>query len=363
MRKITRIFFIIIILFIILLFVYLTPKNYNLEYKLDDVLVKETYNKKGKYYIMEYKYKDMSFKQILYNDYTKSRKLINKIDIIEEKENICLLGISDELNTYPLCKNNETYLNYHLVDNLSKKLDKKYNQKPEFNNSSYKNISINYLNDKTFLIWNYQGLDIMNKKVTKSINFFENDVYDINLAAKINDYFIIPDYTNDYYFESVHLYNVENNKKSTWNLGKKIYFDSYIMGTYENSLYLFDRKEKKEYELVPHKEKLRNVNPTTLINSNFEKVSLQKLINNKGIFTYDNPIKFKLQDGNLYRVIDEYRELVSTGKIKEIVYYDQNEVYYLIDDSLYMFNDIYGEVKLMTNFEWTFNYKNLIFIY
>lgn len=363
MKKITRIFLTIIILFIIFLFVYLTPKNYDLEYKINDVLVKESYNKDQEYYLIEYSFNDSYFKQVVYDDYTKARKLVQKIDVIEHGDIICLVGKSKEIEIYPVCKDNEENISYRLVDKLKEKFSKSYFNTPETINETYKNISLNYLNDKTFLIWNYNGIEIINKDIKKTVDFFEKDIYEIKLASKVNNYFVIPNYEADYYFDSIYLYNVDKDRQITWNLNTSISFDSYVMGTFEKSLYIFDKKQKKEYELVPHKEKLRKVSPTILSESNFEDISLQKLINKEMMFTYDTPVEYKLQNGKLYKTIQDYNELISNHEVKEIVYQDKDEVYYLVDDSLYLYNDIYGEIKIMTNFEWTFNYENLIFIY
>ena len=213
------------------------------------------------------------------------------------------------------------------------------------------------------MIWNYSGIDIINKDFKKTINFFEKDIYEIGLASKVNNYFVIPNYEDDYYFDSIYLYNVDKNKKIIWELNASISFDSYVMGRFDKSLYIFDKKQKSQYELVPHKEKLRRVSPIILNKGLFEDISLQKLINNEMTFTYDNPLRYELQNGKLYKIVQDYEELVSNNEVKEIIYQDKDEVYYLIGDTLYMYNNIYGEVKLMSNFEWTFNYENLIFVY
>ncbi len=49
--------------------------------------------------------------------------------------------------------------------------------------------------------------------------------------------------------------------------------------------------------------------------------------------------------------------------VKEIVYSTEDTVYYLEGDTLYYYNDSDGEVLVISNFEWNFNYKNMIFIF
>ena len=363
MNKINRLLLVIASLFIIFIYVYITPKNYELKYKVNNITVKETYNKEDKYYLFEYTHKNNRYKSVIYNDYTKSRKLIKEIKIVNIDNSTCIVPLSKELSVRPLCSNASQNISYHLIENAENKLDESYFEKIKPINEKYKNISINYLNDRAFIIWYYNGMHIINKDSKKSISLFDKDVYEIDLAAILNNYFIIPNYDDEYYFDLVYLYDIEKDKKITWELNKTISFDSYVMGGLDNSLYLFDKKQKIEYELVPHKKKLRKVTPKVLKNGIFHNISSNKLLNNKEVFSYNYPVCFELKDNKLYKVIDDYKELISKNDVTFLVHQDKNEVYYLVGDSLYMYNDIYGEVKLMSNFEWNFNYENLIFVY
>ena len=55
--------------------------------------------------------------------------------------------------------------------------------------------------------------------------------------------------------------------------------------------------------------------------------------------------------------------IVSNKDIKDIIAIKEDNVLYLVDDTLYFYNILYGEIKVMTNFEWNFNYKNNIYFY
>ena len=363
MKKIIRLFFIISILFIIFLITYFSPREYSLDYKKDGVKIHEYYSKKDKYYKLSFNYKNSVYEFIAFDEYSKNRKLIDRIKTIEVGEYTCLIPESKELVTYPLCKQGSENISYHLVDGLSEKINANLYQTLPPKKSKYKNIEINALNDKTFLIWNYSGLDIINKEENKSVEIFGKDVYDISLAYLLNDYFVIPDYENDYRFHKIYLYNLKKHELSVWKLNNYIYFDSYILGSKNESLFIFDRKDKKEYEIVPHKEKIRTISPKVLSNGEWKKVSSQKLLNNKISFSEKEIIKYEIIDYKLYKIHNNYKELISKQKVKSIISYNQDEVYYLVDDSLFLFTEAYGEVKLMTFFEWNFNYENKIFVY
>ena len=39
-----------------------------------------------------------------------------------------------------------------------------------------------------------------------------------------------------------------------------------------------------------------------------------------------------------------------------------NDIYYISDDKLYVYSSFDGDKLLVENFEWNFNYKNIVFI-
>ena len=55
--------------------------------------------------------------------------------------------------------------------------------------------------------------------------------------------------------------------------------------------------------------------------------------------------------------------LVTNKEVKDIVKQDNEYVYYLVDDKLYVYSDEFGEILLLDYFELTFNYSNLIYIF
>ena len=127
MKKIVKLFLIIIVLFIIFLYVYLTPKNYDLEYNLKNVNIEEEYDKDNKYYEINFEYNNFEYKYISFDKYNKSRKIIKNIDIYEYKEYTCLVAESDVIKLYPLCKNKiGLNIDYHLVEELKKDISMNY---------------------------------------------------------------------------------------------------------------------------------------------------------------------------------------------------------------------------------------------
>ena len=93
--------------------------------------------------------------------------------------------------------------------------------------------------------------------------------------------------------------------------------------------------------------------------------SLLTLSNEEQTFTYQNNYKFSLKDNILYLsyLDNKIKTKISNNEVKEIVYINNDCIYYIADDSLYFYDLEYGETKLITYSEWNFNYNNMIFIY
>ncbi len=363
MKKQFKILLFIIVLFIIFLIFYLTPKNYELEYQIDGIDIKEEYHKENNYYEISLKYQNEEYKYVTFDKYSKSRKIINNIDTFSDEDYICLIMESDIIKTYPLCKKGNENIDYHLVNELKNDISSNYYKVVNSNKNKYKNLDINYLDNKIYLIWNYNGIYLINKDEFKTIDVFDKDVYDISLAFLWNNNFVIPNYADEFYFDKFYIYNLVDNELYDWKLKNPIYFDSYLLGFYDKSVFIFDRKQNKEYELVPHKKKIRSVSPKILNKNEWNKVSTNKLRSQSLSFGYDEIISYNIKNNKLYMIIDDYEILLSCQNVKDIVYYNNNEVYYLVDDTLYKYNLEYGEIKIMSCFEWNFNYKNMIFVY
>ena len=48
--------------------------------------------------------------------------------------------------------------------------------------------------------------------------------------------------------------------------------------------------------------------------------------------------------------------------VTDIIRIKDNVIFYLKTDTVYAFEQLKGSIRLLTNFEWNFNYKNMIYI-
>ena len=227
-----------------------------------------------------------------------------------------------------------------------------------------------YNQDKSaFLLWNYKGFYYLNNNITDTLKITDHDVYNLNVIAKLNNLVILADYNEDYHFNKFIIINLGSGKKSTWKIDYDISMDSYILGSYNESVFLVDRKAKTEYEIVPSHQKIRIVGTSNkegiIYDQKFTKISLTKLVQKDYQFQKLNAYNYTVNNGNLYLKLynSDNKILVSKKDNLKIVDYNQENVYYLSDSKLYRYNPNLGEQLLLENFEWNFNYQNMIFVY
>ncbi len=366
MKKLVSLIVIILILFIIFIIFYNAPKNYEIKYKIDDFTIIETYNKEQKYYNFNIENKNYKFNFIKEIKYSPKRKLITNLKITKEDKYFCILPIIEKENIYPLCYDDKKLVSFSLIDN--EKIQKLYPTNNEETLKKYKDLNI-YNFDQTFIIWTYKGFEIINKDEQKYLPIFDQDVYNINLATIVNDYLIMPNYEEKYKFDTMYVINLKNGKKDTWKLDNEINFDSYILGSKDKSVYLFDRKEKIEYELVPHKKKMRKVTKNSIgkiFDLKWQEISTTKLATKDYQFNFFLKYEYKYENNKIYfKNVDNNNYTEATKKLDsaKFIYQKNDTLYYLVKDILYSFSPYTGVKRLMQYFEWNFNNNNMIFIY
>lgn len=354
-----------LLLFIISLF---KTKSYSLEYNIDTYEINENYDNKEKYYYFEITTDKITYEFIYESEYHKEKKLIKEVKEYNDGDYTCLTIRSNYITSHPLCSYQNQLIDYHLTsETLQEKLSDYYVSTKEID-KTYENYNI-YNSNLNLLVWSYKGFNYLNKDDVKFIKIFDKDIYEIPLATKINNYIFIPDYEQEHIFNRVYLLNLDTLEVEKWNLKYDISFDSYILGTNDKSIFLIDKKNQKEYELVPHKQKMRlvasaNDKGTVYEEGTLTKISMNKLVSKEHSFIYKQNYKYTLKNKTLYlSYLNSSNKIkISNNKIDKIIYSNNDEVYYLINCTLYKFDLKYGEQKLISYSEWEFNSNNLIFI-
>ncbi|MDD2505675.1 MAG: hypothetical protein PHF21_05380 [Bacilli bacterium] len=368
MKKIYLLIFIFVILFTSFLLTIYLPKDYSLNYKIAEIKITESYLSDLKMYKFIIKHNNLDFPLLIDSKYLNKRKLINKIDILDLDKEVCLsIHVAEKL--YPICYEESNLKDFRL---MSEAVIENYQTLLKKNNKniikSYKNINIyNYYNKKYF-IWNYKGYDYLNENKNTTIELLNYDEYNNLLTYNDDKYIITPNYDEEYYFTNMFVINTQSLELSKIDLDKEISYNSYYLGDHNRNVYLVDKKHKIQYKININKEVTKIIGTEKksgiiYINNKWENISLNKLINKEQYFSKQITYNYVVLNDKLYLNIDNNLILISNKKIKNIVKTNRDEVFYLVDNALYLYTPLTGEVKMLENNEWNFNFDKKIFIF
>lgn len=352
-------------LFLVLFSFLMIKKNYKIQYTVEEVLVIEQYDKKEKKYKFTFQKENQEFYVEFPNVYVPSKRLIQRVEVNNKEDTICILPSSSKLHLYPLCNKNGEYISYHLIKDEDL-IPKAYEKEIEYMEKNYNNFKSYALNHKKYYLWNYEGFTVLSSKEEKQIKLFKKDVYNIPLTVQVGNYLLMADYDSQYEFSKFYVINMTNDKIRELTLSNPISFDSYFLGVTNKKAYLVDKKSKTEYEIYPKRlliDKISSNHQGRILKDDvWEPIGMNRLVNTEMAFTNKDDSRFQLENQTLYQIEGNTKTRLSNNKVKEIVFDDNNTVYYLSDEKLYSYNNQEGEGLVLSNFEWNFNYKNMIYI-
>lgn len=352
----------LILVFIIFLLFLLLPKNYTKNYSVDNIEIEERYNKKEKMYYFTFKKNDLTLDFLSETKYSNDRKLISKIEVIEDNNNFCLIPRSKKINFVPICRQDDINIHFSLVNDKLKEGIVKYINTENKLIDTWETYEI-YNDQFTYLLWNYDGFYYINNDTKKKINILDKEIYNINLVGYTKDYLVIPDYSSDYTFNNFYTIEFKNGNLKKKKLDRNIYFDSYFIGYEKNKIYIVDNKESQMYEYDAKKGELNKIGTKVLSEGIWEKANIKTLINKKEEFSYKTNYVYTLEDNKLYLNYknSDIKKLV-TDNVNSIIRINDKDIFYLKESTLYHFNEMIGEEKLLSHFEWNFNNSNMIYI-
>lgn len=365
MKKITKLYIligIIMITFIIFLVIIYKPKNYQLKYTVNKISVKEAYNKNYKKYIFQIS--DNNYVLAINQKYSKKRNIIENIEEYSLEDEACYkIYLESE---YLVCGKQKEQKAYHT---MSKKFQEKYNlqESKERILSRFKDVSI-YNYDNTYILWNYKGILKIVDNDNTEMTLLTTDNYDNFNGFQTDRYVVFPNYNEEYYFQTFYIYDVQKDKINDITFEYELSYQTYFLGYCRNKAYILDPKTKIEYEINLLKNSIKIIGTaekegTIFDRGKFKKISINKLINDNVKFNYIFHTEYNIDNAKLYKHVENQKILISNKKVDFIVKYDEENVYYLVDNTLYKYNDKIGEVKALVNNEWSFNQKNQIFIF
>jgi hypothetical protein len=346
--------------------------EYNIQV-FDDFYGAERIIKKGFYY-EDGAYK--CFLPIFYND-------LILVDLICLKDNVqypynFIKGENKNIDTYVESLNNTVYK----VDQF---LDDKQDIKVDSTMTAYVN---NVIDGHYVGINNYRGIYTIsddNLQTMYNARLFKTDTYKRPVSAIIDKYYITADYDQRYAFDKFHIVDLTNNKTFELYVNGKIEHDSYIQGIINNTMYLFDRYNKKQYEI--------RINPFAIVevgneNNNIKyynlgewsRVPVADALNNTLLFNlYEQEEKegyvrvdkvgnelsgyyyFYKKVNNIHQVYrapvqnkEKLTHILDITKMSDVVYID-DYLYFNDGPDVKYYHDKYGVKTLFNNSELEFN--------
>ncbi len=353
-----------------------------------------------------------SFVFKLMGNYNYYQRIIKDIKYYKDNKVKCIypvLKVTSFHNDVMCIDNNElTYYTrikgkYSSLDNFVNNLNNEYGYtNPGWLNDTDESKSLgkvevyrhNIKKEDTFILWNYNGIRTVTKTDSMAIILLLKDNYDNKLGALVGHYYVVPNYNKTYSFNKFFVYDIDANSKKEILLDKDIAMDSYIQGVVNNKLYLFDRSNKIQYEIDPEAKtykKVSNSSGVKYYDGTWSTISVYDALDNK-IFKLKFDVLDKYKDYKYYRIdsilgdkdgyyyfyvktknkISVYRadkqrpeyvvHLFDTNKIDNIKYvYDY--LYFIKDDTIYMYHETMGLHPVLKSFELFFNKTNAYDVY
>lgn len=259
----------IFVIYMFLFFLELTfnyfKKHHNVEYEVNEVLIKEDYrgntkNEENNYYI-ELITKENTFYIQTYTNFNKEKKIIKEIKYFKNNKYECILPIfkKNKILTDLICIENKTQKNYSTFqdDEIDAFLENTpYNKENSIDNTTQKIVKglstfyVNNLPNNNYLAFNYyKGLKIADKTSLTEIELFKNDVYNQKIKTFYENKYLIFDYNNKYQSNELILVDLKTKDKKIIGSNNIIKNDSYIQGALSNAVYLFDKDNKIQYQI------------------------------------------------------------------------------------------------------------------
>ncbi len=344
--------------FIFIFFIYQLvvnhPKDYELIYNINSYNIKESYSKKDKAYYLNIYDDSTNYSFFLKRKYSKKRKLLENIDIYTDDEKTCVKPIvKNETFQYVCNKDNDyfMYISNSLIESDKEKID-----------------SIDVYN-KDFTYYIFDGYGVKNVVTKKKIHFFNNEHYENALSYKGDNFILFANYDDERVFNKFYLIDKESEDYfEIVNENYEISYDSYFLGMVKNKVYLFDKKNMKEYSIDIKKRVIKLISKGDkglFYDLGFDEILLSKLKYETNLFNTGFLVDYEINNSTLYKKYNNSvnRIKITDYSVKTIVSASDEEIFYISDDSLYSYNDTSGNTLLLTNFDWKFNYKNNIYVF
>lgn len=410
MKKVISISILLIFLFFIFQWAFIFyKKEHNISYKVyaeNEVFeIQEIYQKASNdsYDIMIKNDNDTYF-YLIKNEYNKQKEIIKEIIYYNENDNRCIYPILENgKGTYIECtKNGKNYTETSFTDQafISKiKLDlteKGYYVSQTINTENTKTIGKStvyidsLLTTDTITLWNYKGIDIISSDDQITRNALSFDKYENKHSYLVGKYYIVPNYLSSKVqeFNSVTIIDIENKETQELELNYTLSSNTYINGVVDQKLYYTDPSNLLQIEINPEKKNARLIGNKDIggqiYQSGWKDKNIYDFVNNKILFeeeissevTSKYSYQYIIESGMSYYFYTTANEVYRVSKNhldSPILLFQksginnfkvvEDTVYFVVNDTLYYFEEENGIIPVLKNNELRYNTVNRIDIY
>lgn len=372
------------------------------EFEIKEKRVNRTKGEIDNYYF-EISFDDKTYSIQTYDKLNNATRVIKDIKYYKDDEYECILPLSDNDKVFSdvICKRNDLFYLYNNIKYTDQGLDEFVSSIQAYNMNNYIDSDEVIKNNGNILIYKnldentiigleyYKGIYLFKNKIGfKEKGLFNKDTYQKYISGYIGKYYVVADYNQEYEFHDFKLIDMETYQVSTITSNAAISMYSYVQGIVDNSMYIFDPNNKKQYELNVKKKDIYEIgNEKKGIkkyeDKKFVDANIYDAINNKMIFNIyevNNVINNKTYDKvdlvgnnlsgyyymfekvggeyNVYRAnvqnVNNITYLFKTTDINNIVYL-RDHIYFKDGSYIKFYSDMTGLKKLIKYNEVTFN--------
>ena len=372
-----------------------TIDNEEVLFNVDEKYVKED---DKDYYLIKVSNEDKNFVWKLDNIFNKQKNIVTGVEIFEQDDYYCigLKFTGKKYYAYPECIKDNTLMAYSSIKdsvdfgNFIEKIKDK-NKEKYFTISDKRveeNLSVNkdYLDDKeALLIYSYKLMTLHYMNYARNFAFSNSDFYKNQYGTLVGKYYIVPRLTSLPTISTILKYDVIDGIKKEITLPIAISKQSYVNGVYDNKLYIFDKSDKRQFEIDPYTDEIVMVGSVDedgiiIRDGKKESISVYDLEKEEVVFTNDLSLYSNIdydsiyvdgdyavfvKDNSFYKVYNDFVDspiYLFTEQEAHNIKVTNGNVYYVKGDSIYK-NNVYGNFVIATRNEFLYNYDNIFDIY
>lgn len=365
---------------------YLLEKNY----RVTEYYQKNLYNIE----IMDQKKRTFHF-QFRY-DLNQQKEIVKKLKIYNNDTIICLYPtLLYDKESYLSCRDQKTEFSYQVLKEKYPSFYEevsRYFQIKEPKQISKKIKDITYypdlLEEKTFVVWAYDGIYYLSRENRKKINLFSKDQYENQYGIRVGSHYLVANTDQNHDFQEWYILSLKDGSKEKWKTKISFSFDGYFLGVKDKDAYYFDKDAMIEYKITPSKKKIEIVGNkeknALYYDGKWKKRNIYDLKNDKIVFAskiknkklqkkyphakfYNGFYATYMVDGNrlfvFYDSFDSSPVLLSTSKELKEIKIVNDEIYFIDQDTLYSYQQRNGLQKILQRREIKFNSQNIYEVY